>query len=300
MSKSRVSIVIPNWNGEEKLKRNLPKVLDVKGVEEVIVVDDLSQDGSVKILKERFPIVKLIQNTKNLGFGPTVNKGVSKATGEFVFLLNSDAVPEHDCLKYVQAYFENPRVFSVGFNTGGGWAWARFKDGFFWHFQTKASEEKGAHQTLWVSGGSGVFRKDIFIDTLSGFDPLFAPFYEEDLDLGYRATKRGYINLWEPRAHVEHYKQKGVIAQNFSSSYIAKIAQRNQLMFIWKNMTSKKLTKMHIEGLIKMVLAHPKYGLVFWEAFKNYDQIQKLRNVEKKQQILEDEEILGKFSIKQV
>ena len=46
--------MIPNWNGKEKLKKNLPRVLEVEGVHEVIVVDDASTDGSVEFLEKNF------------------------------------------------------------------------------------------------------------------------------------------------------------------------------------------------------------------------------------------------------
>src|SRR5206468_7818529 len=72
-------------------------------------------------------------------------------------------------------------------------------------------------------------RRSSDLDKLGGFDELFNPFYEEDVDLGYRARKRGFINIFEPKSKVEHYKEKGVISLNFSQTLIAKTAQRNQL-----------------------------------------------------------------------
>lgn len=288
-----VSIVIPNWNGAEKLRQNLPKVLNVKGVDEIIVSDDASTDNSVEILQEEFPRVKLVRRDKNGGFSSNVNTGVKAASGDLVLLLNSDAVPEDDCLEKILPHFRDGKVFSVGLNAGGGWTKATFKDGYFWHSQAdlKEVDQTKAHQTLWVSGGSGVFRKSIW-EKLYGLDVLFDPFYEEDTDLGYRATKRGYINLWEPRAHVEHYKEPGVIETNFKKSTIRNTAERNQLIFIWKNITSDKLTHEHQKALIKMLLTHPKYWLIFLAAAKKLPGILRKREIEKKEQSLSDEEIL--------
>src|SRR5512141_81221 len=110
----KVSIVIPNWNGRERLEENLPAVMEVEGVSEVIVVDDKSSDDSVSFIEQNFPKVKLVKKQKNSGFSGTVNLGVKEALGDLVFLLNSDTKPEKDCLKYVKPHFENPRVFSVG------------------------------------------------------------------------------------------------------------------------------------------------------------------------------------------
>src|SRR5579884_918176 len=252
-----VSVVIPNWNGEEKMRRNLPKVLKTKGVLEVIVVDDASPDKSVEVLKDEFPEVVLVEKSTNTRFADTVNLGVKHAKGDFVFVLNNDASTEEETVLKTLKHFDDPQVFSVSCNASGNWSWAKFENGFFWHYM---SEDKttDSHQTLWSSGGSGIFRKDLW-EKLGGLDTLFAPFYEEDLDLGYRATKRGYINIFEPSAHVEHYKEPGVNQQYFSTSFVSKVAQRNQLFFIWKNITDKEMTKQHIKALIKMLLTHPKY-----------------------------------------
>lgn len=291
----KVSIVIPNWNGAEKLRRNLPAVLKVRGVSEVIVSDDASTDNSVQVLRDEFPEVKVVVRKKNGGFSSNVNFGVREISGDFFLLLNSDASPEADVVEKALHHFENPRVFSVGCGTGGNWNWAKWENGYFWHNQAKGEMVKDAHETLWSSGGSSVFRKSVW-DLLGGFDELFDPFYEEDLDLGYRARKRGFINIFEPDAHVSHYKEKGVIALNFSQSTISNTAQRNQLLFIWKNITDDEWTREHQSALVKMILAHPKYYLIYKEANKRWGELEKKRVIEIKEEVVSDREILAKFS----
>lgn len=299
---TKISIVIPNWNGAEKLKKHLPKVLEVaksSGVEEVIVADDASTDNSVKVIKDNFPEVIVVESShrKNLGFASNVNLGFQHASGDLVVSLNTDASPDKNFLAPILPHFQNPKVFSVGCNVGGLWATGKFENGFFWHGQPhKAGPcEAKAHQTLWASGGSAVFRKEIW-DELGGLDPLFDPFYEEDVDLGYRATKRGYINMWEPKSHVEHYKEMGVIAANFSQNTISKTAQRNQLIFIWKNITSDKLITEHQKALAKMLIQHPKYWPTFLAALRKFPQIMAKRKIEKKEDKLTDEEVFSLFA----
>lgn len=295
MSNMKVSIVIPNWNGRDKLLRNLPQVLKVKGVHEIIVSDDASSDDSIKVLKKHFPQIKLVKRKVNGGFSTNVNTGVKEAKGDLIFLLNTDAVPAQDCLKYILPHFQNEKVFSVGLNSAGNWTWVKFENGFFWHFKAPLNGVKPqTHQTLWSSGGSGVFRRDIW-DSLGGLDELFSPFYEEDVDIGYRATKRGFINIWEAKAIVEHYKQRGVIQENFSSKRISEVAQRNQLFFIWKNMTDINLILQHIFYLVKMLLLHPKYWPIFISAFKHFSEVMKKRSLEKQQATLTDKEILSMY-----
>lgn len=293
----KTSIVIPNWNGAEKLRKHLPDVLKAaqfSKVDEIIVVDDASTDDSVKVLVSDFPEIKLIKKEHNNGFSSTVNLGVQKASGDFIALVNNDASPRVDFLKFVLPHFDDPKVFSVGCNVGnGGWATATFNNGFFWHNQ-KGIGSNQEHRTLWASGGSGIFRRTIW-NELGGLDILFDPFYEEDVDLGYRATKRGYLNIWEPKSKVEHYKEEGVISENYRKSNIEKIAQRNQLMFIWKNITSPEMINEHKKALFKLLMSHPKYWVIFLSALVKLSKIKAKRNIEIKESTLTDEEVLAIF-----
>ncbi|MDO8639000.1 MAG: glycosyltransferase family 2 protein [Candidatus Daviesbacteria bacterium] len=296
----KVSIVIPNWNGYSKLQQHLPEVVSLAkklNFEEIIVVDDGSTDESVRLLKSEFPEVKLIEKQANSGFSSTVNLGVKSVKSEIVFLLNNDAHPKDDFLDPALKHFENPKIFSVGCNVGGIWAKGYFKDGFFWHSQGEAkteAEKSKAHNTLWVSGGSGFFRKSIW-DNLEGLDTLFDPFYWEDVDLGYRAWKRGYINIWEPQSQVIHYQEPGVISESFSKEKVSETAERNQLLFIWKNITSKKLGVEHKKGLLRMVLEHPKYLKIISLAIPKLPSLLKKRQIERQSAKLTDEEVLEIF-----
>lgn len=295
---AKISIILPNWNGAGKLEKHLPAVLKAASfskVEEVIVVDDHSNDGSVGLLKSKFPLVKVVEKGENTGFSSTVNLGVSKSVGELIVLLNTDADPEVDFIDCAISNFKDLKVFSVGCNAGGLWATARFVNGFFWHTQAEEKEEKSeAHITLWASAGTGVFKKKIW-EELDGLDTLYDPFYVEDLDLGYRAWKRGYKNLWEPRSRVTHYKEKGIIESNFSKSDVMWITERNQLMFTWKNITSSQLIKEHKLALVERLIEHPKYMTVFLAALRKLPEILGKRRIEKKEAKLSDEQIFEMF-----
>src|SRR4030043_2476573 len=112
-----LSVVIPNFNGEKILEKNLPKVIEeLKSKEkyktEVIVVDDASTDNSIVIIK-KFPQIKLYINQKNLGFSSNVNKGVEKSSGDLILLLNTDVYPQKDFLNHLINYFKDEKVFAV-------------------------------------------------------------------------------------------------------------------------------------------------------------------------------------------
>lgn len=246
----KISIIIPNYNGEELLKRNLPKVLVAVGDAEIIVVDDASTDNSLNTLDSFGSKLKIIRNEKNSGFSSTVNRGVKAAKGDIVILLNTDVSPNKDFLKPLLSHFTDHNVFAVGCmdesieknkKTLRGRGIGFWKRGFLIH----ARGEVDKTDTLWVSGGSGAFRKSIW-EKLKGFNSLYDPFYWEDIDLSYRAVKSGYKILFEPKSIVIHEHEKGAIKKKFSSLQIKSIAYRNQFIFVWKNATDLDLQLSHL------------------------------------------------------
>ncbi len=245
----QVSIVIPNYNGLENLKRNLPKVIEAtEGFSEeteIVVVDDASNDKSVDFLQsEQLKRLTVIPNKKNVGFAEGCNVGVKNAKGEIVVLLNSDVYPEINFLKYLMPHFQDEKVFAVSClektlneedeiigERGAGKIF--FKDGLYQH----SAGDLNSRETDWVCGGSGAFRRSIFLK-LGGFDKNFAPFYWEDVDLSYRAKKAGYKLLFEKRSIVYHKHTEGAIKKKYSKQQIEKISFANQLKFTRKHVNS--------------------------------------------------------------
>jgi GT2 family glycosyltransferase len=256
-----ISFVIPNYNGENLLRKNIPKLFDEiknydKGSVEVIIVDDFSQDNSLKVLeklKSKYRNLKFFVNEKNLGFPPTVNRGVSKAKGEIVILFNTDVYPERGFLEPLIKHFKDDRLFAVGCMDKSikgkkvvlrGRGIGKWERGFLVHKRGEVNRT----DTLWVSGGSGAFRKSIW-DILGGFNELYAPFYWEDIDISYRALKSGYKVRFEPKSVVVHEHEKGAIRNIYTANQIKTIAYRNQFIFVWENATDYFLQFSHIAWL---------------------------------------------------
>jgi glycosyltransferase involved in cell wall biosynthesis len=82
-------------------------------------------------------------------------------------------------------------------------------------------------------GGSCAFDRRKFLE-LGGFDPLLAPFYLEDTDLGYLAWKRGWRVLYQPRSVVYH-EHRGTIGKHFRQDQIEEVYRKNFVLFCWKN-----------------------------------------------------------------
>ena len=286
-----VSVVIPNWNGQRLLEKNLPAVI-ASNPFEIIVCDDGSSDKSVEFIKKEYSHVRLVENP-HIGFGKNCNSGVATAGSEIVVLLNNDVAPEKDFLNPLIKDFGDPKIFAVSLNEKQ-WSWARGKwvRGFVEH--EPGPKTKVPHISFWASGGSGAFNKKIW-EELGGFDDLYSPFYWEDIDLSYRAWKRGYKIIWEPMSKVVH-RHEGTIGSNFSKNYIDFISQRNRLLFIWKNITDAKMSQDHKAYLLKRLSKNLGYLRVFFSAFVKLPQILPKRKIEKQEQIMTDEEIFDLFA----
>lgn len=294
----KVSIVMPCYNTAELIRKNLPLVLEASknpenNIIEVIVVDDASQDASAEVIKKEFPEIRLIRHRVNRGFSAAVNTGARMAKGELICLLNSDVIPEKNFLEAAIPHFDKKETFAVSFHEKGySWAKGDFRGGYLNHSMGKESPE--AHSSLWANGGSAVFKREYWM-ALGGMDEkLFTPFYWEDIDLSYRAYKRGFIILWEPNARVEH-KHESTIGQ-LSKSYTLKIRERNELFFIWKNVTSAHLFRKHLAALFSRMFRHPGYLRIVFLAILKAGSVSRARRKERKEATVSDETIFARFA----
>lgn len=240
------TIVIPTWNGRDLLEKHLASVVAaVSGSpdNEILVIDNGSDDGTADFVRRRFPAVKVIALERNLGFGGGSNAGFRAAANDIVVLLNNDMRVAPDFLQPLLDGFTDEKVFSVSCQ-------------IFFSDEQKVREETGLTQGWWENGslrvrhridaaiqtlypcfygggGSSAFDRRKFLE-LGGFDPLLAPFYLEDADLGYMAWKRGWKVLYQPRSVVYH-EHRGTIGRRFSPGQIRSILAKNFVLWSWKN-----------------------------------------------------------------
>ena len=240
------SVVIPNWNGRDLLEKYIPSIvaaLEGNPDNEIIVVDNGSEDGSAEFLRQHFPSVRVLTLERNLGFGGGSNAGFRAAKNDIVVLLNSDMRVERDFLTPLLAAFTDETVFSVACQ-------------IFFSDPNKLREETGLTQLWWENGslrvrhrddpaiqipypcaygggGSCAFDRRKFLE-LGGFDELLAPFYMEDTDVGYLAWKRGWKVLYQPKSVVYH-EHRGTIGKKFTAAQIDLVLKKNFALFCWKN-----------------------------------------------------------------
>lgn len=258
-----LSIIIPNYNGENLLKKNLPAVYKASrnyhgGNVEIIISDDPSTDNSGEVIrnfitenKDKNIVIKTVSNKlqNKAGFSKNVNRGVGLAGGDILVLLNTDVNPRENFLETLIQHFADKNVFAVGcmdesiegdqkiFRGRGVGSWQK---GFMMHSKGDIDKDN----TLWASGGSSAFNRKIW-EQIGGLEELYNPYYWEDIDISYRAQKCGYNILFEKKSIVIHEHEKGAIRTISNKSQIKKTAYRNQFIFVWLNITDKDLLFSH-------------------------------------------------------
>lgn len=247
-----VTLIIPNFNGAELLRGNLPGVMKAAdsypGGCAVIVVDDKSGDNSIEVLKSEFPGVQLVAHEKNRGFSEAIRSGVEASETEFLIFLNSDVRPDPDFIAPLIRHFERPEIFSVtplvvdegGRPTEESWRCYRIRRGRFRALKGRGFIPRTPIETLFASGGSMAVRKSRFL-ALGGFLPIFKPFYSEDSDLGIRAWRRGWRSLFEPASRVVHDHRSSSIKENIPSPRVRKTRRRNQFLLEWLHIPAREL-----------------------------------------------------------
>ena len=225
---------------------------------EVFVVDNNSADGSVEMVKAKFPTVKLIINELNVGFSKANNQAIEKATGEYILLLNPDTVIEVDTLdKCVNFMNAHPQGGGLGVKMidGKGDFLAESKRGFptpwvafykifglaklfpkskkFGHYHLGYLDKNKTHEVEVLSGAFMVLRKSV-LDKIGVLDEDYF-MYGEDIDLSYRIIKNGYKNYYFSDTRIIHYK--GESTKKTSVNYVF-IFYKAMIIFAQKHFTT--------------------------------------------------------------
>jgi len=264
----KISVIVTNWNGLSLLKKHSENVINSSSIaDEIIFADDASTDDSVPYiisLQKKYPKIKLITQKENIGFGQNSNQAVNQARGDLVVLLNSDISPLPNYIENSLTHFSDPNVFGVGFAEKGNENYGHI----YWsggYIQIKPGYSADTHISGWLNGGSSIIRKNLF-QKFQGFDEIYKPFYQEDLDLGFRVWKSGYKCLWEPKSVVYH-KHEATMAK-FPKRFLEYVKERNRLLTVWRNISDKKMVNQNRLALIGRVIFGPNYIKIIRSASK--------------------------------
>ena len=237
----RSTIVIPNYNGIHYLENCLHSLEKEQAY--IIVVDNGSTDGSYEMTCEKFPTVKTIRFSDNMGFCKAVNAGIAASDTEYVIFLNNDTVAESGFVRALERVMdEDNNIFSASakmismhekekIDDAGdlycalGWAFAIGKGRPEYNYRK-------SYPVFAACGGAAIYRKRI-MDKIGVLDENhFA--YLEDIDLGYRAQIYGFHNVFAPDARVYH--AGSATSGSRYNAFKAKLSARNNIYLIFKNM----------------------------------------------------------------
>jgi len=260
-----VSVVIPTWNGAELLQMSLPPLFEALRVhgrpdDEVIVVDNGSEDDTIAVLEAMgHPQLRVVRLDRNHGFAGATNRGAAESRNPVLVLLNNDMVVEPDFLQpLLDAFVEEPGAFGISCQIDfidpkkerweTGKVHARLEQGSVRLFHLDRFDADALYPVFFAGGGASAYDRAKFME-LGGFDEaVFSPVYIEDVDLGYRAWKRGWPSLMAPRSFV-HHKHRGTTRRIWSEGRIHSFFVKNLAALLWKNVDSRSILRRHLAGL---------------------------------------------------
>jgi GT2 family glycosyltransferase len=239
-----IAIVIISFNVEKLLKECIESLYrETKDAPfEIWVIDNHSRDDSVRMLKEHFPNVHLIENDDNVGFTRANNQAIRQCRSDYVLLLNPDTLIQDGAIdRMVHFMDEHPEVGVSGcrvLNEDGSLQLACRRSvpspsvAFFRltglsrlfprsqrmaRYNLTYLDPMQTHEVDAVSGAFLLIRRRV-IDQIGLLDEDFW-IYGEDIDWCIRAKKAGWKVMYYPEAHILHYKGVGCSTNNRKTSY---------------------------------------------------------------------------------
>lgn len=237
------TVVIPNWNGRHLLPTCLAALQRQTCPSfETIVIDNGSTDGSVELIRESFPKVRVLVNQENLGFAAAANQAIRASDAKYVALLNSDTQVDHNWLDVLveaaeadgkigmcaskMLFADRPGVIN---STGicldlAGIAWD-CRGG-----EADTASDCEVQEVFGPCGGAALYRREM-LEEVGLFDQDFFA-YLEDVDLAWRARRAGWRAVHVPAARVlHHHSATGVEGSPFKSFHLG----RNKVWLLVKN-----------------------------------------------------------------
>lgn len=242
MSPGLVSIIVLNWNGKDDIFECLDSLFrQAYRAFEIVVVDNGSTDGSLDLIRQRYGnSLRIIANPTNVGFAEGCNVGIRASQGEFIALVNSDAIVEPSWLEALVQGMQEPsagmcasKIYYYGKkglieNTGQ----TITRDGLG-RTRGRLERDEGQYDSVsevfCPSGCAGLYRRDM-MEQIGLFDGLFFA-YADDIDVGVRGRLLGYRCYYIPTAVAYH---KLSASFGLLSPFKAFLVERNRLWVLIK------------------------------------------------------------------
>ncbi len=236
-----VTVIVVNYNGKRYLDSCFTSLLNMERTDiplEVVMVDNLSGDDSVRHVKDRFPQIRVVENDLN-NFARALNLGIRNASGEYIAFLNNDVRVEKNWLKgLLDVMLSDEKIGAVQskilFSEGGAINSAGVEevDDFFFRdigFREKDTGQYGEVREInYFTGGSVLLRRAC-LDSIGEIDEDFIMFFE-DIDFSIRARKAGWKLRYSP-ASVVHHRYHGAASSELADFFCS----RNRLLCLAKH-----------------------------------------------------------------
>jgi len=314
--KTKVAVVILNWNGRKFLEQFLPSVIKHNpSFSQVYLADNASSDDSVIYTQTNFPQITVIQNDRNGGFAQGYNEALQKVDAEYYVLLNSDVrvtanwieplielMDKNDRIAACQPKilaFNHPDSFEYAGAAGGfvdKWGYPFCRGRIFDTLEKDEQQYDDNKEIFWASGACLFIRADLY-HRMSGFDADFFAHMEE-IDLCWRLKNAGYQISYDARSTVYHVGGGTLEYLNPRKTYLN---FRNNLFMLYKNLPSKQLfykifIRMILDGLAgfkflinkdfshvgEILKAHRDFYLSLKKLIYKRQQLQKIKLTEAK------------------
>lgn len=261
----KLNVIIPSKNGFHHLQECLPTVLRAVSLPpmevQVIVVDDNSTDQTVDNISAMFPTIQVLKNPDK-GACSARNFGVRNTSCDWICFLDNDVFLEETFFQTIQKYL-NQDVFCITCADYAAYPidpaqeeqldgvkllqWKRGFPRFTGNIYNDKLPSSSEYPAWGVQGACFLCNRSKF-NMLGGFETLLDPYMLEESDLAYRGLKRGWKIIYAPDTK-PHHKCGGTInsKKNTYSQYLSK---RNRILFVWKNIHSRKMLVSHLLWLL--------------------------------------------------
>lgn len=236
-----MSAVVVNFNGLDLVEECLRSLLEQsRPLDQVIVVDNASTDGSPDLIARAFPQVELLRSSRNLGYAAACNAGWRHSRGELVAVLNNDLVLDRLWLeKLLEAatppydFWASRILMAADPNCvdSAGDAMAVVGTAYKIGHRRPVDPLDAPREVFGPCGAAALYSRSLLEQT-GGFDEDFFLVYE-DADLSFRARLLGFRCLFVPEAVVHHHVNYSI--GTLSHTYVY-FGHRNSEFVYWQNM----------------------------------------------------------------
>lgn len=239
-----IGIVIVNWNNKDVILDCLESVEEAGHIGCTLVSDNGSGDDSVRLIRQKYPQVKILENGRNLGYAGGNNKGIRcllDSGAKYIFILNPDTQIEKNTIKYLFEAMEKDSSVGISgpkildrerkiWSAGGVLDKKRFSGGLIGLGEKNKDQYSNNSQVDYIPGTALMVRREVFEKVGLFYGDYFI--YYEDTELSLRARKAGYKTMYVSKAVIHHLESSSFGKASSAHQYFM---ARNHLLFVERN-----------------------------------------------------------------